>query len=126
MPSFQIAEHLDCLLLDFIYLYIFLERTVLYLDVIFQSELINSYLNWNTITVFFCVCGGGLFRAARKHMEIPRLGIELELQLLTYAIATAIWDPSYIDGLHHSSWQGQIFNPLSKAMNTDTNRVHYC
>ena len=29
-------------------------------------------------------------------MEVPRLGDELELQLLAYAIATAMWDPSHI------------------------------
>ena len=32
------------------------------------------------------------------HMEVSRLGVELELQLPTYttATATAAWDPSYI------------------------------
>ena len=33
------------------------------------------------------------------HMEIPRLGVELELPLPAYTIATAMWD------LHHSLWQ---------------------
>ena len=41
---------------------------------------------------FFC-----LLNAA--HMEIPRLGVELELQLAAYTTATAMWDPS-----HLSSW----------------------
>ena len=50
------------------------------------------------------------------HMEVPRLGIELELQLLAYIIATATRDPSHIFNLHHSSWQCQILiNPLSEA-----------
>ena len=49
------------------------------------------------------------------HMEVPRLGVELELQLLAYTIATAMWDPSFIFNLHHSSWQLQILNPLSGA-----------
>ena len=44
-------------------------------------------------------------------MEVPRLGVESELQLLD---ATATWDPSFICDLHHSSWQCQILNPLSK------------
>ena len=48
-------------------------------------------------------------------MEIPRLGVKLELQLLAYATATATRDPSHICNLHHSSWQRQILNPLSKA-----------
>ena len=30
------------------------------------------------------------------HMEVPRLGIKLELQLLAYTIATATWEPSCI------------------------------
>ena len=46
-------------------------------------------------------------------MEIPRLGAESELQVPTYATAT--WDPSCDCDLHHSSWQHQIFNPLSEA-----------
>ena len=50
-----------------------------------------------------------------QHMEVPRLGVELVLQLLAYATATATWDPSSICDLHHSSQQPQILNPLSKA-----------
>ena len=46
---------------------------------------------------------------------VPRLGVELELQLLAYATATATLDPSCVWDLHHSSWQCQILNPLSKA-----------
>ena len=48
-------------------------------------------------------------------MEVPRLGVELELQLLSYATATAMQDPSHVCDLHHSPQQCQIFNPLSKA-----------
>ena len=33
-------------------------------------------------------------------MEVPRLGVELELQLPTYATATAISDLSHICDLH--------------------------
>ena len=48
-------------------------------------------------------------------MEVPRLGVKLELQLLAYA--TAKWDLSCICHLHHSSWQRQIPDPdpLSEA-----------
>ena len=49
------------------------------------------------------------------HLEIPRLGVKLELQLLAYATASATPDPSHICNLHHSSQQCQILNPLSKA-----------
>ena len=30
-----------------------------------------------------------------RHMEVSRLGVKLELQLLAYATATATWDPTY-------------------------------
>ena len=48
-------------------------------------------------------------------MEVFRLGVESELQLLAYTTATAMWDLSCICDLHHSLWQGQILNLLSKA-----------
>ena len=64
-------------------------------------------------------------------MEGPKLGVELELQLLTYAKATAMQDPSHICDLHHSS-QRQIPDPLSKARDQtrvlmDTSQIpFYC
>ena len=48
-------------------------------------------------------------------MEVPRLGVELELQLLVYTTATAMQDPSCVCDLHYSSQQRQNLNPLSKA-----------
>ena len=50
------------------------------------------------INLFFCFLGLYLW-----HMEVPRLGVQSELQLLAYAIATVIWDPSRVCNLHHSS-----------------------
>ena len=47
------------------------------------------------------------------HMEVPRLRIKLELQLL--ATATAMPDLSCIRDLHHSSGQRRITCPLSEA-----------
>ena len=41
------------------------------------------------------------------YMEVPRLGVQSELQLPAYAIATVKWDPSPICDLYHSSWQSQ-------------------
>ena len=38
-----------------------------------------------------------------QHVEVPGLGVKLELQLLSYASATAMQDPSIIHDLHHSS-----------------------
>ena len=63
-------------------------------------------------------------------MEIPRLGVELELQLPAYTTATATQDPTHVFDLHQSSGQRQILNPLSKARDwthilMDTSGVHY-
>ena len=49
------------------------------------------------------------------HMEVPRIGVELELQLLANATATATLDPRRVCDLHYSSWQYQILNPLIEA-----------
>ena len=50
-----------------------------------------------------------------QHMEVPRLGVKLELQLPAYTTATATLDPSCICDLHCSSWQLWILNPLREA-----------
>ena len=46
------------------------------------------------------------------HMKVLRLRVKLELQLPAHTTATP--DPRCICDLHHSSWQGQILNPLSE------------
>ena len=58
-------------------------------------------------------------KAEREHIEAPRLGAELELQLLAYATATAtaVQDSSCFFNLQHSSWQCWIPNPPSEARN---------
>ena len=48
-------------------------------------------------------------------MEVRRLGVQSELQLLAYTTATAMQHLSHICNLYHSSQQHQIPNPLSKA-----------
>ena len=64
----------------------------------------------------FCILGPHL-----QHMEVPRLGVQSDLQLLVYttatatATATAPQDPSCVCDLHSSSRQCQIFNPLNEA-----------
>ena len=55
----------------------------------------------------------------QRHVEVPMLGIEVELQLA--ATATAMPDPSCICDLHYSLWQLRILNPLSKARNQTCN-----
>ena len=74
---------------------------------------------------FFCFLGPSL-----QHMKLPSLGVASELQLPAYTTATAIWDPSCVCDLHHSLWQCQILNPLSKARDgtrifMDTRQVCY-
>ena len=49
------------------------------------------------------------------HMEVPRLGVESELQLPDYTTATATPDRSLIFDLHNRSPQHRIVNPLSEA-----------
>ena len=61
-------------------------------------------------------------------MQVPRLGAELKLQLLTYATAT--WNLSHICDLHHSYGNTTSFNPVSRARDQtqilmDTSRVCY-
>ena len=65
-----------------------------------------------------------------RHMKVPRLGVESELQLLACTTATAMLDLSYICNLHHSSQQSWILNPLSEIRDRtyilmDTSQVRY-
>ena len=69
---------------------------------------------------FFCVC-----------VEVPMLGVELEVQLPAYIIATAMQDPSHVCNIHHGSQQCWILKPLSEARDrtcifVDTSWVHFC
>ena len=64
-------------------------------------------------------------------MEVPRLGVELELQLLTCITATAMPDLSCICDLCRNSRQLKILDLLSEARDQalvlmDTSQVHYC
>ena len=49
------------------------------------------------------------------HMEVIRLGVESELQLLAYTTAIATRDLSCVCNLHHSPWKCRILNSLSNA-----------
>ena len=50
-----------------------------------------------------------------QQMEVPRLGVELERQLLAYATATATLDLSHVFSLYHSLQRYWILKPLSEA-----------
>ena len=56
-------------------------------------------------------------------MEVPGLGFQSELQLLYHTTATPASDTSCVCSLHHSSWQHQILNPLSKARDLTCNLI---
>ena len=78
--------------------------------------------------VFVClfVCLFCFLLSYRQHMEVLRLGVELELQLPAYATATVMPAPSRVCSLHHIS---QHLNPLSEAKDgtcilVDPSRVH--
>ena len=62
-------------------------------------------------------------------MEVPRLGVKSELQLLVHTTATETWDPSHVCDLYNRSQQHQIPDPLSEATDLThilmaTSRVH--
>ena len=76
-------------------------------------------------------------------MEVPKLGVQLELQLLAYATATGTPDPSHVCDLYHSSqqyrilnWPGieptslmdasRVLNPLSHNGNSISVLILYC
>ena len=56
---------------------------------VIMSSLISHCVNF----FFFVFC---LFRAALWNMEVPRLGVELELYMTAYTTATAMQDLSYM------------------------------
>ena len=59
-------------------------------------------------------------------MEVPRLGVESELQLSSYTTAIATPDPSLVCHLHHSSRQHRILNPLNQARDRTFNLMVPC
>ena len=63
--------------------------------------------------------------------EVPRLGVELELQLPDYATTIAMKDLSLVCDLHRSSQQCRTLNPLNRARDRtcilkDNSQVCYC
>ena len=63
-------------------------------------------------------------------MEFPRLGVELELQLLAFTTATAMQYLSCVCNLHDSSQQHWILNTLSEARDQtcvlmNTSQIHF-
>ena len=90
-------------------------------------ELVNFFFYYS----FFIILFYFVFLGPHPwHMEIPRLGVESELQPLAYTRATATRYPSHVCHLHHSSRPPQILNLLSEAKDRtlvlmDTSRIHH-
>ena len=64
------------------------------------------------------------------NMQVPRLGVKLQLQLLVYVIATALPDPSCVCNLLHNSLKCWILNLLSEARERscvfmDASQIHF-
>ena len=71
---------------------------------------VNNRSQFLSLSFFFCFLGSHPW-----HMEVPRQGVESELQLQAYTTVTAMPDPSCVCDLHHSSRHCRILNPLSEA-----------
>ena len=86
-----------------------------------QTALVSMWLSLpvSHFCFVFCILGPHPW-----HMEVPRLGVESELQLLAYTTATATWNPSHIFNLHHNSWQHPIPGP-TQCILMDTSRIHF-
>ena len=81
-----------------------------------QSTFWHFFMFFSFLFLCFVLLGLHL-----RHKEVPRLGVELELQLPAHTRATATWDPSRVCNLHHSSWQCQKINLLSEARDQTCN-----
>ena len=103
-------------------------------DILTHSRYIMSVLWMSSkppkihfLTLFFNFCFLG---PQPWHMEVPKLGVVLELQLLAYATATALWDPSLVCDQHNSSRQCWILSPQREARDQthilmDTSRIFF-
>ena len=75
------------------------------------TKILWSLVNGMNVSLFLFLFFFCLFRASPRFMEVPRLGVQSELQLLAYATATATRDSSCVCNLHHSSQA--VLDPLT-------------
>ena len=78
------------------------------------------------IIIIFC-----LFGAAPQHMDVPRLGVNSELQLPDYVRATATQDLATSVTYTTAHCQRWILYPLSEARDgtrilMDTSQIRFC
>ena len=103
------------------------EATWMELETLILSEISqNGFIFCLSVCLFVCFSGLHL-----RHIEIPRLRVESELQLPDYTTVTVSWDPSCICDLHHSSLQHWSLSSLNEDRDQthvfmDTSQVHYC
>ena len=84
----------------------------------FLHSLANSFLHiplWVFWFLWVFVFFFGFLGLHLRHMEVPRLRVETELQLRASTTAAATWDLSCICDLHCNPWQHWILNPLREA-----------
>ena len=114
-------------------LFLFLSFFFVFLDTAITSHITEplerkgKVLSISILFLFLCFCFLGLYP---WHLEVPRVGVESELQLQAYSTVTAMQDPRRICDLHHISRQCRILNPLGKARDQthilrDTSWVRY-
>ena len=82
----------------------------------FNNNFVKSTVQFFFFFLFF-------FRPYLQHMEVPRQGVEWELQLLAYTTATATPDPSHICDLNPTSRQCQIINPLRPGIEPKSSQI---
>ena len=102
---------------NFYFYFILLKHKLIYSVVLITPTFFLSFLaqaydmqtngTWTNLFIYLFVFLGPHL----QHVEFPRLGVKLELQLLTYTTATAMQDLSCFFDLHHRSWQYQILYP---------------
>ena len=81
----------------------------------FCCRSVPSFIYLMRIILFFFFFFFFFLGSHLRHLEVPRLKVQSELQLPAYSTATAMLDWSCICDLCFSLWQHRILNPLSKA-----------
>ena len=89
-----------------------MEKLIINISILMVKQNVNTRHPAVHILFYFHFCFWG---PHPRHMEIPRLGVEWELQLPACARAIGTWDLSCVWDLHHSLWQHRILNPLREA-----------
>ena len=98
------------------------KKIYIYICISLQQVEENTYIYIKILKkVCVYICPPSACCREIMHIEVPRLGVESELQLPGYTTATAVQDPSHICDLHHSSGKHQILNPLSEARDRTCN-----